>query len=1183
MSVNIEDFPFGGQINEIIPGVVTSINGETGAVILESTNGSITFSYPDAQHINLEAVGGGSGSGNLGIVNLNNYSIGGVNDTASIQAAFTAACTVSSFPNGACVFFPGNLTPVITGPILVGPAVPTSAVNPNGVWMLGGGKQTSVVTVAANGGAFGFSLSSGIAPTAGQTVSLTFTDTTTALTYTSPTYTVTAWDSLRTIVQNLVALIAADTSASQPVTGTAPWMNAITWTDNSTGKGTPIARVSEINFSLTPAAYAHPGSFSATIGGGGNLVVSTQNSGAFGPTAVNYDVFVCPSVVGNTGGWTAANGFGAKGINFVFAGNGYWYGTSGHPGPSGALAGALFVTPAGQNMEYGSLVVNNGWTLVRDSQVPPATGTSGNRSFTTWRDSNLNCNGHMFQFNGSSGNFYIEECYVHGGNSQDPYHAAFFFSDPPPNTLGSNGFNMEQFRIGAGVDVEGYGWGIYYSGYNMAINDSDLGAHWIASDSSCMSAIYLQTRPYAQPGPGSGGGASSGNLKIGPAFASAGTHSVWLDAGVVNGQNPGSYGALQDIKIWGPGGPQAGNATSNWKQPFGMVQIGNPPQTVGLTVPAGGYPAPTLSYTNVGGTGLSPGNYAVQVAFGNSSGLTQASAIATITVPSGYSSTGQLIIAYTAPTNAGYCGVYVNFVGSGANGTPTLQFVANASGDNTFESSEYLTTTPTPNTNNCSGAGFAAGITFTVTITDATAGITWTPSYTTLGGETMQQVAQYLANLLNSYSNWATYSNGTVTVGWIPAWAFEGMLFFEQAPLPTSSPVYDGITYTASISVSPYIAAYGGGSGSPFATMYVPSAFANSGNICLLAAYNATSSITAAITNNQGNTTATTASGVVAFGNAFELSGYVGLVFLDGVACKASNGIGIHLLATYDTVITGGQCTRSATNTSPGGTGIQIEQNNYGFNSGNKLGGFRIKGFDATECATYLVDNFSAANPATTPTGALVLSPAPCYIGGLAPYSARSVYPIAQPSFPANGPQYAITNPGPYDCDFYFTGSLPTLSEVVEYQTKGGAAFAAGHISLTTPGSTGSTGTFTFAGWHSFTVTGVNCTSGNAVAASLNANSTFAQYFYATVSGSPAVITVTSLIPGTGPNSETCAISALTNGAVFSAGGFTFTGGAGTGYSWGAAASQREFYIPVGNTIVFSYSTGTPTAALLGR
>ncbi len=46
-------------------GGVTSLNAETGDIILESNGGTITITKPDSTHINLEASGSSGGGGGL--------------------------------------------------------------------------------------------------------------------------------------------------------------------------------------------------------------------------------------------------------------------------------------------------------------------------------------------------------------------------------------------------------------------------------------------------------------------------------------------------------------------------------------------------------------------------------------------------------------------------------------------------------------------------------------------------------------------------------------------------------------------------------------------------------------------------------------------------------------------------------------------------------------------------------------------------------------------------------------------------------------------------------------------------------------------------------------------------------------------------------------------------------------
>jgi hypothetical protein len=187
-------------------------------------------------------------------------------------------------------------------------------------------------------------------------------------------------------------------------------------------------------------------SFSAMVSGGGNVVVTPSNGGVTARGAnVNYDVFVTPPNIGESDG--SAHGFGASSLQVTVPN-------------AQATAGALFVVPNGDNLVFRDIQTMGTFTFARFSQPPFDTPANYYLNSGTAQvlhvhveNCNLNNNGHAFQFNGATGNFFIEDCFVHGPNSQDPSWAAFYMSDVPPLYPGQLGLTMEQFRIGTGVDI----------------------------------------------------------------------------------------------------------------------------------------------------------------------------------------------------------------------------------------------------------------------------------------------------------------------------------------------------------------------------------------------------------------------------------------------------------------------------------------------------------------------------------------------------------------------------------------------------------------------------------------------------------------------------------------------------------------------------------------------------------
>ena len=302
-------------------GSVTSLNGEVGAITLESPDGSVGIvATGGTAVIKLTALAAPS----LGLIDLGDpqWGLGTVNDTAQLQAAINAACNKTNFPNGCVIYFNPRLTYTITGPI----QIPASSLdpltyNPSGVSFLGAGKETSLINLTAAGGNFSISPPTVGILSPGLTITLTFSPVGFA-SYTSPSYVTTAYDSITTISENIVKLIINDPSSSNPLSGATPWMQSVTGY-NFHNKGTPYARQAELDFSVLPEYYGTiSGTFSATISGTGNAPRFTpSNSGQIEQIAnINYDIFSTPAVT-TTSTNTAANGFGASGIKVQSVGS----------------------------------------------------------------------------------------------------------------------------------------------------------------------------------------------------------------------------------------------------------------------------------------------------------------------------------------------------------------------------------------------------------------------------------------------------------------------------------------------------------------------------------------------------------------------------------------------------------------------------------------------------------------------------------------------------------------------------------------------------------------------------------------------------------------------------------------------------------------------------------------------
>ena len=115
---------------------------------------------------------------------------------------------------------------------------------------------------------------------------------------------------------------------------------------------------------------------------------------------------------------------------------------------------------------------------------------------------------------------------------------------------------------------------------------------------------------------------------------------------------------------------------------------------------------------------------------------------------------------------------------------------------------------------------------------------------------------------------------------------------------------------------------------------------------------------------------------------------------------------------------------------------------------------------------------------------------------------------------------------------------------------------------------------------------GTTATQAANICTALNAYAPFARYFSATSTGSQ--ITVTSLIPGIAANSFTASFTQNNTGAsplAFTPPSGKLSNGTGAGgFSWGSSAGgQRYFNLPVGNSIVWYYSSGMPTFIVAGR